>query len=201
MPEKTEKPNSEPKAKRPIWKKWWFWVAVVLVVAIVGAGAGGSQKSAVKVPRVDGDATQSGTQTKAPTEPSAQPSNVFRPGDTIETDHFSITYQECDTDWKGYKEYMGPHDGYKVARAYFIFENISDTDRSCGSFDFDCYADGVDCGAFIWSSDDALSYASLSPGRKLQGYVSYEVPVDAKEIELEYETSFWSQEKVIFVME
>ncbi len=137
------------------------------------------------------------TQTQAPQEPS----NIFHMGDVIETDHFSITYQECDTNWRGYNEYMGPQDGMKVVRAYFVFENISGSDHSCGSFDFDCYADGVACDAFIWSTDDSLSYASLSPGRKLQGYIAYEVPVDAQEIELEYETSFWNQEKVIFVVE
>ncbi len=193
-------PGCGRKMKKPIYKKWWFWAIIVLVVAMVAAGgsSGGDKPTAVKTGETD---TQASTQTQTETQTPQEPSNIFHMGDVIETDHFSITYQECDTDWRGYNEYMGPHDGMKVVRAYFVFENISDSDQSCGSFDFNCYADGVACDAFIWASDDSLSYATISPGRKLQGYIAYEVPVDAQEIELEYETSFWSQEKVVFVVE
>ena len=70
-----------------------------------------------------------------------------------------------------------------------------------GGWDFDCYADGVACDRFLWSSDDSLSQSSISPGRKLQGYVCFEVPESAEAVELEYETSFWTQDKVIFVVE
>ena len=196
-------PSCGHKIKKPIYKKWWFWVVIVLVVAMVAAGSSGGKDGEDKSASVKtGDiGVQASAQTQMETKAPQEPSNIFHVGDVIETDHFSITYQECDTDWRGYNEYMGPHDGMKVVRAYFVFENISDSDHSCGSFDFDCYADGVACDAFIWSSDDSLSYASLSPGRKLQGYIAYEVPVDAQEIELEYETSFWNQEKVIFMVE
>ncbi len=194
-------PGCGHKMQKPIYKKWWFWAIIVLLVVMVAAGSSGGKDGEDKT--VSDKTGETGTQASAPTptQTPQEPSNIFHVGDVIETDHFSITYQECDADWRGYNEYMGPQDGMKVARAYFVFENISDSDRSCGSFDFDCYADGVACDAFIWASDDSLSYASLSPGRKLQGYIAYEVPVDAQEIELEYETSFWNQEKVIFVVE
>lgn len=202
----TQCPNCGHKMKKPIYKKWWFWVIIVLVVAMIGAGGSGEndkKPTAVKTGQTD-------TQTSVKPEPTreveptqeAEPSNIFHPGDILQTNNFSITYQECNTDWRGYNQYMGPGDGKKVVRAYFVFENTTDRDQGAGSWEFDCYADGVACESYIWSGDDALSgYDTISPGRKMQGYVSFQVPVNAQSVELEYETSFWSQEKVVFVVE
>ena len=184
------------KPKKPIFKKWWFWVIVVLVVGAIGAAAGGNDDtpSAASQPPAQTDAA--GTETE-----QAEPSNIFHVGDTLEAGSLRITYQECDGDWRGYDQYLGPSDGNRVVRVYFVFENVGDTDQYCGGWDFDCYADGVACDRFLWSSDDSLSQSSISPGRKLQGYVCFEVPESAEAVELEYETSFWTQDKVIFVVE
>ena len=42
--------------------------------------------------------------------------------------------------------------------------------------------------------------ATMSPGKKAAGAVYYEVPEDAKEITLEYETNFLSQNKIVFIV-
>lgn len=35
----TETPNthSENKTKKPIWKKWWFWLIVILIIGCIGS--------------------------------------------------------------------------------------------------------------------------------------------------------------------
>lgn len=47
-------------------------------------------------------------------------------------------------------------------------------------------------------ADDMID-ATLSPGKKVFGAVYYEVPKKSKKITLEFETNFWSQDKIIFV--
>lgn len=42
---------------------------------------------------------------------------------------------------------------------------------------------------------------TLSSGRKTEGYIYFTVPTNAEEIEIEYETSFWTDKKAIFVVE
>lgn len=37
--------NHEETEKKPIYKKWWFWVLVVLAIGIIGAAAGGNQNN------------------------------------------------------------------------------------------------------------------------------------------------------------
>lgn len=202
----------ERKGKKPIFKKWWFWLIVIVVIVAVGAAAGGSgdEPSAQAPSSAPSSALTAPADSAGQPEPSeeaqpsqeAEPSNVFHPGDAAETKTFRITYQECDTDWKGYSQYLGPKDGNRIVRAYFVMENISNSDQGCGAWEFSCYADGVAADAFYFSSDDAMtSYDSISSGRKLQGYVAFEVPEDAETVELEYETSFWTQDKIIFMIE
>ena len=45
--------------------------------------------------------------------------------------------------------------------------------------------------------DDNLS-ATLSAGRKVKGTVTFEVPVDATVVEVEYLTNFWTSNRVVF---
>ena len=45
--------------------------------------------------------------------------------------------------------------------------------------------------------DDNLS-ATISAGRKVKGTVTFEVPVDATVVEVEYLTSFWTSNRVVF---
>lgn len=42
--------------------------------------------------------------------------------------------------------------------------------------------------------------ATLSAGKKTKGSVFFEVPKDAKNITVEYETNFWTENKIIFVV-
>lgn len=42
--------------------------------------------------------------------------------------------------------------------------------------------------------------ATLSSGKQTKGSVFFEVPEDAENIVLEYETNFWTEDKIIFVV-
>lgn len=54
-------PMPEPRApvqeKKPVWKRWWFWVAVVVVIGIIGSASGGADDS--------GNSTGTGDSTSA----------------------------------------------------------------------------------------------------------------------------------------
>lgn len=140
-------------------------------------------------------------------EPTGEPedsSGKVRVGSTVETGYFSIAYGECDSDWRGYGSIYPPKNGNRVVRTYFTFENIDNRDNLCSALDFSCYADGVACKLYsYWASqEDKLTTASLSPGRIGQGYVYFEVPAGAGEIELEYDdASRFTNNRVIFIVE
>lgn len=124
--------------------------------------------------------------------------NVYKVGETLDTGKMKVTFQSVE-DYVSDNMFIEPEEGNKYIRAYFVMENTGSSDTLVSSYDFDCYAD--DSAADIpLLSDKMLSSATLSPGRKAEGYVYFEVPQNAQKIEIEYETSYWTQKKAIFVV-
>ena len=193
-------PKCGARQKRPIYLRVWFWVVIVLALMGIAASAGGnSDARPVQSVQTLGPA---GTPAGSPAAEPMEPGNIFAAGTAVETNVLRLQYESCETDWTGYNTYLAPEKGHKIVRAYFSFENISDRDQSVGSAYFSCYADDAQCDAYYFSGDGNLtSIATLSPGRTASGYVYFEVPQNASSIELEYETSFWSQDKLIFTVE
>ena len=99
----------------------------------------------------------------------------------------------------GFQQTVGDTDSDNVeliTTGEFEFENIGSSDEVVSSFDFDCYADGLNCKG-VYIRDDDLS-ATLSAGRKTKGTVTFEVPLDATVIEVEYLSNYWSSNRVVF---
>ncbi len=119
---------------------------------------------------------------------------VVKVGDVLSANDLSITYVSCE-EYTGYNQYLGPKEGNKIIRLYFNVENKGQTDRMISTYEFNCYADDV--AMDLYYEDDCIS-ATLSAGRKADGAVYFEVPVDAEVIEVEYETDFWSDGKATF---
>lgn len=126
-------------------------------------------------------------------------SNVYKVGDVLDTGKLKITFQSVE-DYETDNIFLEPEEGNKLIRAYFVIENIGKTDTLVSFLDFDCYADDVAVSDNWAGGEKQLSTTTLSSGRKTEGYLYYEVPVNAEKIELEYETSYWTQKKAIFVV-
>ena len=130
-------------------------------------------------------------QTQATEEKVNEP---FKVGDTVETEDLRITFLKAEPYTEEYDEPAKGHEFYKFE---FEFVNISDSDQYVSSWDFNCYADGYDMES-AYSSEDKDLDATLSAGKKTKGVVCFEIPKDAKDISLEYETNYWSESKVCF---
>ena len=174
-----------------------------MAIAVIGSAfGGGDSEQATKTGEVavKTEGTDSNTDSKEETTEAAseEVDNTFHVGDVVETPNLKITYISAE-EYQSENQYIQPKDGYVYYRMEFEFENIGDTDQAVSSMiSWDCYADGYAMDE-SYVGDDVLD-ATMSPGKKAAGAVYYEVPADAKEITLEYETNFWSQNKVVFVV-
>ncbi len=180
-------------------KKLWIILAVVAVLIIAVIGSSGSSEPTVDTP--DGQNTSSHSDSSKSTGDETQDATKqIKVGSSVTDDELKITFTESDANFTDYSKYASVTKGCKVIRVAFTFENISSTDEFLNGFE--CYADGEKCENF-YSVDDYSSptLESVSPGRKFSAVVYYEVPKDAKEIELEYESDSWSSEKYIFIVE
>ncbi|MCD8341094.1 MAG: DUF4352 domain-containing protein [Clostridiales bacterium] len=121
--------------------------------------------------------------------------DAFAVGDIIEAGGLTITYLSCEVD-TSYSDYDQPTGGYHYITCTFEFENTGDSDEYVSIYDFDCYADGLNCTQKYYR-DDALS-ATISSGHKAQGTVTFEVPDEAAVVEVEYLTNYWTSNRIVF---
>lgn len=172
----------------------WIIIAVVAVIIISAVAGGGDDTSdePQKVGEVQNE-NKNGNEAQATEE---KVDNNFKVGDVVETDNLKISYLSA----KEHKEeYLEPKDGYMYYRMEFEFENIGDSEETVSSLiSWQCYADGYSMDS-AWVGDDTLD-ATIAPGKKAKGSIYYEIPKDAKEVTLEYETSFWTEDKIVFVV-
>lgn len=168
-------------------------VVVLVVILIICTSGGGSDDSKVKKA---GEVPSSSAENSMPSE--EEHSNIFHVGEIAETKDLRITFVSTGV-YVSDNQFLQPKDGYEYREFEFIFENLSDSDAHVSTLmDWECYADDVKVDQFHNMDDNGLD-ATLSKGRKAQGKVYFEVPVDAQKVELEYDINFWKSDKIIFV--
>ena len=172
------------------------WIVIAIIVfMLLGSCIGGSKES-TEEKASDSNPQKVDTVKVEETSEAKEISNEFNVGDVVETSDFKISFLSAGE----YKDkYIQPKDGCVYYRMEFEFENIGDSDATISSMmNWTCYADDYSVDQ-AWVGDDQID-ATLSPGKKVKGGVYFEVPADANKITLEYETNFWSEDKVIFIV-
>lgn len=185
--------------KKTIFKKWWFWLIIVLAIIIIGAAGSGGEDTSKSNADPNTDTTQTDATIKEQEEASKEESNIYHKGDVINANGLKITYVDAEK-WTGYSQYFPPEDGFMYIRIKVSAENTADADRYFSSFEFEGYADGKKIDQHF-ETEGALAGGNISAGRTDEGYIYFIVPENAKEIEVEYETSFWTDKKAILKVE
>lgn len=176
------------------------WILIVVVVLVFigsifgGEDDGASDSNPQKVGDVSGTTKEDDTKEDDTKE---DVKNEFCVGEIVETSNLRITFISAN-EYKSDNEFIQPDEGNVYYEMAFEVENISDTDQYISSWDFVCYADDYDMEQTYMDGLDLD--ATLSAGKKTKGSVFFEVPEDAKEIFLEYETNFWTEDKIVFVV-
>ena len=175
-------------------KKVLIALGVIVVIAVVFGGGDDENKPSDSNPQSVGTVEKENGENQTPEVVD----NEFSVGDIVETSNLRITFLaagEYDSD----NEFIEPKEGHVFYRAEFEFENISDSDQALSSLmDWGCYADDYSMDQ-AWVGDDTID-TTLSPGKKVKGSVYYEIPSDASKIVIEYNTNFWSEDKVLFLV-
>ena len=183
-------------------------IFVVLIAFVISRGCGGSSDDGPKktgtVGSSEAPGTQAGSEASGKTESQAPGTEVpaqttFAVGDIVEDGNLRIVYAAAGP-YTEDNQFLQPAEGKRYIFLKFSFENIGTSDTSISGFSFEGYADGYTCDAYYGGEDD-LS-ATLSPGRATIGYLYFEVPADAKQIEVEYTPNvFNSSKKITFLYE
>ena len=199
------------KPKKSVFKKWWFWVLVAVVALLFFSCVGGGEEAPadgpVKVEETtvennvveEEDVVVTEEVTVEVTDALQEDSDVYTVGDVIDSYGLLVTYESAEV-WEDYNKYSAPEEGYQYIRLFLSAENTTDEDAYISFAEFECYADGVKVEDY-YGGDDRLDGGTLSSGRKTKGYIYFVVPVDAEEIEVEYELNIWTDERAVLVVD
>lgn len=169
-------------------------IVVIVLFLIIAIVSGGEKESQVNL--VGSEEIKESVNETAQSE--TQPENRFVVGDIVETEDLRITFVSANP-YTSDNQFIQPKEGYEYWKFEFAFENISDEDQSVSSMlNWECYADDTMTDQ-TWIGDENGLDGTLSPGRKTQGSVYFEIPVDSQSIEIEYDINFWLEDKIVFV--
>lgn len=118
----------------------------------------------------------------------AEENNVINVGEVVETDDLRIKYLssgQCEAS----SIFSEPKEGYMLWRFEFEIKNISEESQSVSDMlGWECYADNVVVDQKFLSNENLSGI--FSSGRTIKGAVFFEVPIDSKNIELEYDPGY-----------
>lgn len=167
-------PASPSSPKKPIFKRWWFWL---IIVAVVGSLSIILMKDAIAKP--------DSSQTSATIDTSATTTyTTCQVGETFDANGMHITYMGVET-WLPEGETEHPKTGYTFIRLKIAAENKASDVREIYDNEFTCYADGAR-EVMEYFTDERLKGGFLSPGDRDEGYIYFSVPEDASTIVVEY---------------
>ena len=201
--------------RKPIYRRWWLWALVLVAAIAVIGGTGGKDETTNEGPKTAASSDPAPTQAErteqtaqaeadepeqdeAEQDESAADDAVVRVGDTVMDGDLSITYA-ASGEFAEENQFLQPAEGKKYIFLRLAFENTGTSDRTVSVLSFECYADGYAADGY-YGGEDGLS-ATLSAGRSTVGNVYFEVPADAENIEVEYETNVFTQKKLRFAFE
>lgn len=128
----------------------------------------------------------------------ASTDNAVSVGETVTLNNRKVTYVTCSEYISEYEDYQ-PRDGYRFVSLEVTVENVGKFREDITAWDFSCYADGMPCKAIHLRDDDADIL--LQPGESVTGTVTFEIPVTAEVIEVEYLYDFKTLDRAIFAVE
>lgn len=170
-------------------------IAVIIVLGVIGSIFGEEEKPE-KVGEVNTDA-----QTEAAPAEDEEEQTIFKQGEVAEMNDVQITLM-------GYEESAGsefntPAEGNVFVLANFEIANNSDSELAISSMmSFEAYADdyalNYSINALLEKSDSTQLDGTIAPGKKMNGWIGYEVPSDWSNMEIHFTDNVWSNNKFVF---
>lgn len=179
------------KQRKPIYKKWWFWLIAVVIVGSIGSNIGKDEPKKVG--------------TSAPVEEKKEDAKknepkIFKVGDAVQLKDFKITVNKVYT--VAGDEFSKPQEGNEFLAVDCTVENTSDKEQAVSSMMMFKVVDkdGRACEYSLLGQTAAKAGqldGTIGAGRKLTGVYVVEVPKGKKGLELVFEGALLTKGQVI----
>ena len=176
----------------------WIVIGIIVVIFLAVAFGGGDDKP--KKVENNTTTTQQGENDNDKKADTQETKDIFTVGETAEMNDVQVTLLKY-SESKG-SEYNKPSDGNVFLMAEFEIVNNSDSEMNVSSMlSFEAYADdyalNYSLGAITENNDPQLD-GTIAAGKKMKGYIGYEVPKDWSTVEIHFTDDVWSDNKFKF---
>lgn len=174
------------------------WIIIGIIAVFIIGGALAEEEEPKKV----GDTNNTSSETNEDTsEESNDSSTNFTVGETAELNDIQVTmvnYEENNG-----SDFNKPTSGNVFLLVNFEITNNSDSELTISSImSFDAYADdyslNYSLGAMIEKPNSSQLDGTIAPGKKMNGWIGYEVPSDWKNVEIRFTDNVWSDNEFVF---
>lgn len=193
-----EKTIIKEKKKGSCLSKILMFIGIIVVIGVVGSALGGNSDDKPK--KVNNTASNNNNATSLQTETEAA-KELFSVGETAEYNNIQVSVT-------GYEKSNGNEFSKPAAGKEFVFVNVdiannSDDDLAISSMlSFTAYCDDykLDFSSGALMALDARNQldGTISSGKKMNGYLGLEVPVNWNVIELQFTDNVWTSSKIKF---
>jgi len=186
-------------AGRPIYKKWWFWIALIVLAIIAIAALGGDSEDTPPAITNPGDELVETISPAPEASPSPSPEEtpaertITAAGQSVTTKNFVLTLEAVNKSQGN--DFFKPDSGKEFLELVLVLENASDKETTVTTAMFDAYLDGFAISESISgtaASDLPAMSGTLAAGKKLRGALIYEVPTGWKELEIQADLALFS---------
>lgn len=190
-------------------KKKVIIIAIVVIIILAAAFGSNNDKndngdSTTKTANQSSNQSQTAENNDTSQQDESDSKKTFTIGEPAELEGVSVCVKKAETS-KG-NDWGKPSKGNQFVFVKMLIENNSDEDINISSIaSFDAYCDDYkledSSEAMLALSVDKKRHpldGAVASGKKLEGYLYYEVPKKWKNIELHYTDNIWFGDKVIF---
>ena len=178
------------KASQPFYKKWWFWLIVIVVLAGVFGSRGNKDKDSSTPSTTTSSAEQQ-------TSSASSKNQAYGVGETVDIDGVKFTINSAinvdEADMVNNASNLAEGNTYEIID--ITIENTTDKDVAVSSvMSFTLKdEDGRSCSYLLSWRDNGQLDGTILPGDKISGELLYEVPRNG-ELDLFFKPSVFARE-------
>lgn len=167
---------------------------VFIILGIIGSALSGDNE-----PKKVADKNVEDSQ--KPEKEVKEEKTIFSIGETAEMNDVQITMMSYEESTGS--EFNTPSEGNVFVLVNFEIANNSDSELLVSSMaSFEAYADdyalNYSLSALLDKQDSTQLDGTVASGKKMNGWIGYEVPADWKNLEIHFTDNVWSSNKFIF---
>ena len=184
----------------------WVIIAIIvlgIIVAVAGGGDGNKPKKVGDSKTDHTDTEEKNNAEESGGSQSEEKETLFRMGEIAELNGVQVVLTDYNES-KG-SEFNTPEDGNVFVLGEFEITNNSDKEMSVSSaLSFEAYADDYALNyslTALMEKDGNQLDGTIAAGKKLKGWIGWEVPQDYQKIEIHFTDNVWSSNKFVFLIE